>query len=345
MGLWSEPMTAKMAAFLLAALVTLFVLIGLEIRSHAPPKRARPAPPPPPRPPKPNAASPGATIRTAVLLGLIVTPFALIGLSVGTASAAAALAMATAVVLWSFRHAGPAILAQCGARYVSDSRLNEAVHDLAAKAGIPPPRVLVIHETHPNAFALGSSAADAAIVMTLGLRSRLTDDELRAVMAHEISHIARRDTSRAIIGVTLMSAIATLALRLRLIGLAVRRQGGGALLFLAILSPLSALVRRLTGSLAREYRADQDGARLCGNPDDLIRALVKLDASTRRVRSITANDQPALAALFFVNPLPNSWVGRLFAAHPPISRRIARLRAIRSIAAPHPDVVLARAPD
>jgi heat shock protein HtpX len=341
MGLWSEPMTAKMAAFLLAALVTLFVLIGLEIRSHAPPKPARP----PPRPPKPQAASPGATTQTAILVGLIVAPFAVIGLSTGVASAAVALAIAIAIVLWSLRHAGPAILAQCGARHVSDSRLNEAVQELAAKAGIPPPRILEIHETHPNAFALGANAADAAIVVTLGLRSRLTDDELRAVMAHEISHIARRDTARAIVGVTLMSAIATLALRLRLIGFAVRRQGGGALLFLAILSPLSALVRRLAGSRGRAYRADREGARLCGNPDDLIRALVKLDASTQRVRSITANDQPALAALFFVNPLPNSWVGRLFAAHPPISRRIARLRAIGDIAAPHRDMVLARAPD
>jgi heat shock protein HtpX len=320
MDLWAEPMTAKVAAVLLAGLATLFVLIGLEIRSHA---RAED-----PRPPKPRPVAPGAFSRTALLLGLIIAPFAAIGLLFGTAGAAAALALAVATALWSFWHTGPAILAQCGARHVTDRNLIEAVQELAAKAGIPAPRILEIQETHPNVFALGSDPAHAAIIVTLGLRTRLTGDELRAVMGHEISHIARRDTLRATVGVTLMSAIATLALRLGLIGLAVRRQGGGALLFLIILAPLSALVLCLAAARSREYQADHDGALLCGSPDDLIRALIKLDASARRVASITANDQPALAALFIVNPLPNAWVGRLFAAHPPISKRIERLRAI-----------------
>jgi heat shock protein HtpX len=319
MELWSEPMTANMAAFLLIALVALFVLIGLEIRSHAATEDARP--------PKAGGVAPDPVTRAAVLFGMIVAPSAVIGFLFGTVGAAAATAMVIAIGLWSFWHTGPAILAQCGARTVTDKNLIEAVQELAAKAGIPAPHLLEIDETHPNAFALGSDAAHAAIIVTLGLRRRLTAAELRAVMAHEISHIAHRDTLRATLGVTLLGAIAALALRLRLIGLAVRRQGGGALLFLAILAPISALVLRFAAPRAREYQADQEGARLCGNPDDLIRALIKLDASSRRVASITANDQPALAALFIVNPLPNSWVGKLFAAHPPISKRIERLRA------------------
>jgi heat shock protein HtpX len=318
MDLWAEPMTWKVASVLLAGLVTLFVLIALEIRSHARSKS--------PRLPKPPHV-PGAVSRAAVRLGLIVAPFTVIGLWFGTVGAAVALGMAIAIVFWSLRLTGPAILAQCGARLVTDRDLVDAVQDLAAKAGIPAPRLLEIQESHPNAFALGSDPAHAAIVVTLGLRTRLTGDELRAVMGHEISHIAHRDTLRATIGVTLMSAIAALALRLGLIGLSVRRQGGGALLFLAILAPLSALVLRLAASRSRDYQADREGALLCGNPDDLIRALSKLDASTRRVPSITANDQPALAALFIVNPLPHSWVGRLFAGHPPVSKRIERLRA------------------
>jgi heat shock protein HtpX len=269
----------------------------------------------------------GTMTRAALLLGLIVAPFAAIGLLLGGVGAAVALAMAFAIALWSFWHTGPAILAQCGAHYVKDPDLMEAVQELAAKAGIPAPRILQIQENHPNAFALGSDPAHAAIIMTLGLRTRLTREELRAVMGHEISHIARRDTLRATIGVTLMSAIAALALRLGLIGLSVRRQGGSALLFLVILSPLSALVLRLAASRSREYQADREGALLCGSPDHLITALSKLDASTRRVPSITANDQPALAALFIVNPLPHSWVGRLFAGHPPVAKRIERLRA------------------
>jgi heat shock protein HtpX len=320
MDLWAEPMTANVAAVLLAGLATLFVLIYLEIRSQA---RAEV-----PRPPKPQRVDPGAFTRAAVLVGLIAAPFAVVGLLLGSVGAAVALAIVVTAALWSLWHSGPAILAQCGARYVTDRNLIETVQELADKAGIPAPRLLEIQETHPNAFALGSDPAHAAIIVTLGLRTRLTGDELRAVIGHELSHIAHRDTLRATVGVTLMSAIAALAVRLGLIGLSVRRQGGGALLFLVILAPLSALVLRLAAARSREYQADREGALLCGSPDNLIRALIKLDASARRVASITANDQPALAALFIVNPLPNSWVGRLFAAHPPISRRIERLKAM-----------------
>jgi heat shock protein HtpX len=325
MGLWAGPMTAKVAAVLLAGLATLFVLIYLEIRSNA---RAENPPPPRPQHAPPQSINAVALARTVFLVGLIAAPFAAIGLLFGPLGTATVLAMAVAAALWSLWHTGPAILAQCGARQVTDRNLIETVQELAAKAGIPAPHLLEIQETHPNAFALGADPDHAAIIVTLGLRTRLTGDELRAVISHEISHIARRDTLRATVGVTLMSSIAALALRLRLIGLSVRRQGGGALIFLVVLAPLSALVLRLVAARSRAYLADREAARLCGNPDDLVRALVKLDASTRRIASITANDQPALAALFIVNPLPNSWVGRLFAAHPPMWKRIARLRAI-----------------
>lgn len=325
MGLWAEPMTWKVAGILLAGLVTLFVLIASEIRSQA-----RPKGPQLPKPPR----VPGAVSRAAVRLGLMVAPFAVIGLWFGTLGAAVALGMAIAVVLWSLRFTEPAILAQCGARAVTDRILVDAVQDLAAKAGIPAPHLLEIQETHPNAFALGPDPAHAVIILTLGLRSRLTAGELRAVIGHEISHIAHRDTLRATLGVTLMSAVAALALRLGLIGPSVHRQGFGALLFLAFLAPVSALVRRLAGSRAWEYRADREGALLCGHPNDLMTALGKLDASTRRVFSITANDQPAVAALFIVNPLPNSWVGRLFTWQPPVSKRIERLKAFSGQAHP-----------
>jgi heat shock protein HtpX len=322
MDLWAEPMTTKVATVLLAGLATLFFLIYLEVRSHADAAASLP----------PRAAGQsfnvGAFARALVLVGLIAAPFLAVGLLFGVTGAAVAFGLAVAAAFRSLRHTGPAALAQCGARTVSDPGLIEAVQELAHKAGIPVPHLLEVQEAHPNAFALGADPAQAAIIVTLGLRTRLTQDELRAVIGHEISHIAHRDTLRATVGVTLMSMLATLALRLRLIGLSVRRQGGGALLFLLVLMPLSALVLHFAAARAREYQADREGALLCGNRDDLISALCKLDASARRIASITANDQPALAALFFVNPLPNSWVGRLFAAHPPVARRIERLRAM-----------------
>ena len=146
MDLWSEPMTARVAAFLLAALATLLVLIFWEIRSHGraeDPTLPKPEHAPPPAP-RPRAVAPGAISRAALLLGLTLAPFAAIGLLFGTAAAAAALGLTVATALWSFRYTGPAILAQCGARYVTDRNLIEAVAELAAKAGIPAPRILEI---------------------------------------------------------------------------------------------------------------------------------------------------------------------------------------------------------
>ncbi len=328
MDLWSEPMTGRVAAFLLAALLTLLLLIFWEVRSHRPTPEPRPAKPKALRPPRPRAAGPGQMPRSVVVIGLMTAAFAAIGFRFGVPLAAAVLALTIAILLRSLWYTGPAILARCGARPVSDPNLIEAVAELAAKAGIAAPRMLEIQENHPNAFALGTDGADAAIVVTIGLRRRLTAAEERAVIAHEMSHIVRRDTVQATLGVTLMGAVATLALWLGVVGRTAQHRGGRALLFLVVLAPVSALVLRLGGSRASAYRADREGARLCGNPTDLITALDKLDAAARRFASITADDQPATAALFIVDPLPNSWVGRLFATPPPVARRIARLRGL-----------------
>src|SRR5207302_7878300 len=137
--------------------------------------------------------------------------FTVIGSLFGAGGAAVALAMAAATALRSFWLTGPAILARCGARSVTDPSLMEAVQELAAKAGIPAPRILEIQEPHPNAFALGLGPAQASIILTVGLRQRLNSGELRAVIGHEISHLANRDTLSATMGVTLLGAIAKLA--------------------------------------------------------------------------------------------------------------------------------------
>jgi heat shock protein HtpX len=328
MDLWSEPMTARVAAFLVASLLTLLLLIFWEVRSHRPTPEPQPPKPKAVRPRRPKAAGPGTMPRSGVIIGLMTVAFAAIGLRFGVPVAATVLSLTIAILLRSLWCTGPAILAQCGARAVRDPNLIEAVAELAAKAGIAAPRILEVEETHPNAFALGTDGADAAIVVTLGLRRRLSDAEQRAIIAHEMSHIVRRDSVRATLGVTLMGAVAALALWLGVAGRTAPHRGVRALLFLVVLAPVSALVLRLGGSRERAYRADREGARLCGNPADLITALDKLDAAARRFASITANDQPAAAALFIVNPLPNAWVGRLFAAPPPVARRIARLRGL-----------------
>jgi heat shock protein HtpX len=270
----------------------------------------------------------------------MIAAFAVVALRFGVPLAATVLTLMIAILLRSLWYTGPAILAQCGARAVRDPNLIEAVAELATKAGIAAPRILEIQEIHPNAFALGTDGPDAAIVVTLGLRNRLSAAEQRAVVAREMSHLVRRDTARATLGVTLMGAVAALALWLGVAGRTAPHRGGRALLFLVVLAPVAALVLRLGGARARAYRADRDGARLCGNPDDLVTALEKLDAAAERFASITANDQPAAAALFIVNPLPNAWIGQLFAATPPVAKRIARLRAL---SARHPGIPPGRA--
>jgi heat shock protein HtpX len=271
--------------------------------------------------------------RAAFVLALLAFPFLIVGVTFGAAAAALVMALLFAAILWSLWQAPPLILARCGARPVTDPNLIAAVQQLAAAAGIPPPHLMETQEQHPNAFALGSSPARAAVIVTIGLRMRLTDAELRAVVGHEIARIARRDTARATIGVTLLSPLAALATRLGLIGPSVHRQGAGALLFLLLTLPLSALVLRFSASPKRAYRTDRVGAALSGNADDLIAALIKLDASASRFESITAKDQPAVAALCIVDPLPHSWVGHLFAAQPRTAKRVARLRALTTTTA------------
>jgi heat shock protein HtpX len=267
-------------------------------------------------------------IRTGFLFSAMVAVFVAIGSLFGTEGAAVALAFAAVVSFWSFWRAGHAILRRAGARDVTDAKLLAVVHDLAAKANMPAPRLFEIEEHQPNAFALGSDPAHACIVLATGLRRRLNADEIRAVLAHELWHIANRDTLSATMGVTLLSAIATLAILLGIVGLAARRNGGGALIFLTILAPVVAVVLHLAMSRNQEYRADREGALLCGNPEHLISALIKLDTSTRRIASATAGAQPAIASLFFVDPLPGTWLGRLFLSHPPIAKRIARLKKL-----------------
>jgi len=336
MDLWSEPMTGRTMLFLAVGLAVWLLLIVREIRDHARNRLRRPRSPSEELDPaidtRVDAGLPPVRVlaRAAFLLVLLAFPFLIVGVVFGATGAALALTLLLATIVWSLWQAGPFILERCGARPVADPQLTDDVAELAARAGIPPPHLLETQEQHPNAFALGATRTRAAIILTQGLRRRLAHAELRAVIAHEIARIAHRDTAKATIGATMLRPVAALAMRLGLLGPSGYGQGAGGLLFFLALAPLAALVLRFSTAPARAYRADRMAATLCGNPCDLIAALTKLDAATRRFASITANDQPALAVLCIIDPLPNSWVGRLLAAQPRTARRIARLRALGS---------------
>ncbi|HEY6257443.1 MAG TPA: M48 family metalloprotease [Xanthobacteraceae bacterium] len=311
-------MSRRTVAFLLAELAVVVVIIFWELRRH----RGRPF--------RLQFWTLQRFIRVVALPGLVAAALTLIGLLFfGRDGGAVGLALAVLVMLWSYFRGGRRVLARCGARPVTNRNLIEDARALAANAGISPPRLFETQELHPNIFALGSTLGETSIVLTLGLRHRLSNEELHAVIGREISHIASRNTLNVRLSMTLLGAVGILAQAFGLLGIAVPKKSIRAFLFTTIFAPPARLVLYLAAPPAQEFQADRNGAILCGDSDDLIRALVKLDGATRRRASITANDQPALAALFLVDPLPDTWIGRLFADHPPISERVERLKEPR----------------
>jgi heat shock protein HtpX len=268
-------------------------------------------------------------IRASVFLIAMAAIFGSIGSLFGLQGAAYAVALSVVIAFWGF-WSTPSKLAAIGAVEVTDPKIIALVHELSARAGIPAPRVFEINERQPNSLALGPNRLQAVLVITAGLRKRLSRRELAALLGHELAHIRYRDTLSATIGITFLTAIASLALLLGLIGLLVGRNGGGLIIGLAILAPLTGLVVHTAMSRSNEYRADRFGADLSGDPKHLISALLKLECAAKRVRNSTVLNQPVLTSLFVVDPAPGSWINALFSTHPPIERRIARLEAMRA---------------
>ena len=246
------------------------------------------------------------SVRAVLLVAMLATLFAAIGSLFGVVGAAIALTMAIFISFWSFWSAAPSLLAQLHAVPCSDAGVIRATADLADSAAIPAPIVYEIEDTQPNAFALGPNPQSAVVILTSGLTAQLTRMELSAVIAHELAHIRNRDTLVSAIAATFVAAIASLAVLLGLIGLAVRRHGGGAIIFLAILAPLIACILRFALSRSVEYRADRDAARLCGHPRFLISALQKLEQSSRLIQSDSAALRPEFASVCIVDPFPQS---------------------------------------
>jgi heat shock protein HtpX len=271
-------------------------------------------------------------LRASVLLAALAALFVVIGYGLfGLEGAGIALGLAGALNVWVWATADQRLLAAHGAReveYAEDPGLVGMMRSLAARADMPPPRVFVARGRHGNAFATGRDPEHGCIVLCGPIEQELSRNELAAVIGHELAHIRSRDTLSRAIGLTLVGAIASLAVVLGLVGLAARRSGGGAVLVLAILALLIALIVHLLMSRGQEFSADRLGAELT-DPSHMIAALQKLDAATTRITNRTALAHPATANLNVVNPIPRSWVARLFATHPPIARRIARLEAMR----------------
>jgi heat shock protein HtpX len=230
-------------------------------------------------------------------------------------------------------------LASSGAQAVSREeapKLYQVVERLCGKANLPMPRLYLIPEQAPNAFATGRNPNHASVAATVGLMELMNEDELEGVIAHELSHVRNYDILTTSVAATLAGAITFLA---RMAGWGMMlgggdrdedgRGGGNALgaLLMIFLAPLAALLLQLMISRRREYAADESGARLVGHPFGLISALEKLGAYNQR---IPMNTTPATSSLYIVKPFSPGGISNLFSTHPPLEERIAVLRQMTS---------------
>ena len=276
-------------------------------------------------------------IKTTVLLGVLTGLLLWIGQWLGGSQGlVVALVFAAAMNFGSYWFADRIVLAMYGARELSEQdapELFRIVRELAAGIPMPMPRVYLVPSESPNAFATGRSPEHAAVAVTEGILRLLTRDELRGVLAHELSHVRNRDTLISAVAATLAGVImmvARMAYWAALFG-GVRRdereEGGGVLGFLAmiIVAPIAASLIQLAISRAREYEADASGARILHRPEELASALEKIATVSGRI-PLPAG--PATAHLWIVSPLRGDRLANLFSTHPPIEERIRRLRAM-----------------
>src|SRR5918994_6914093 len=281
------------------------------------------------------------TFKTFVLLAFLGALFMGIGAIFGTGGLIIGAVLALVFVGGTFWFSDKIAVAAARAKPVSREeapRLYEIVEDLARRHDMPTPRLYVSPEPQPNAFATGRGPKHAVVAVTKGILEVLDDDELRGVLAHEMSHVRNRDILIGSIAAAVALAItfiARIALFSAIFGGGDDDDGGGniiGLLALAILAPIAAGLIQMALSRSREYQADASGAHLIGEGEPLARALQKIEAAAKRT---PMNVNPAEATAYIINPLTGRKVNfaNLFSSHPPTEERIARLRSFDRTAA------------
>jgi len=272
------------------------------------------------------------TFKTFVLLAFLGALFMGIGAIFGTGGLIIGAVLALAIVGGTYWFSDKIAVAAARAKPVSREqapRLYEIVEDLARRDGIPMPRLYVSPEAQPNAFATGRGPNHAVVAVTQGILQVLDDDELRGVLAHELSHVRNRDIligSVAAAVALMITFVARIAMFSAIFG-GGDNEGGNifGLLAMAILAPIAAGLLQMALSRSREYQADASGAHLIGDGEPLARALQKIEAAAKRT---PMDVNPAEATAYIINPLSGRKVNfaNLFSTHPPTEERIARLR-------------------
>ena len=278
----------------------------------------------------------GNWLKTGILMAGIVALFGILGGAIGGQQGMLiALALGGAMNLFAYWFSDKVVLRMYNAQEVDETsapQLYLMVKELAGRAGLPMPRVYLIDEAQPNAFATGRNPDHAAVAATTGILQLLSPRELRGVMAHELAHVKHRDILISTVSATVAGAISTLANFGMFFSGGHDRENGGGNPVLAILvmifAPIAAMLIQFAISRTREFGADRGGAEISGDPHALADALAKIDAYARGIPMPSEEAQPATAQMMIINPLSGGGIRGLFSTHPATEERIAKLRAM-----------------
>ncbi len=279
----------------------------------------------------------GNQIRTLFLLtGLTLLIIVIGNLIGGRSGMVIALLLAGGMNFFSYWYSDKIVLKMYRAQEVTESQapdLYRIVAELSRDAGLPMPRLYIIPQEAPNAFATGRNPSHAVVAVTDGLMRLMDREEIKGVLAHELAHVKDRDILVSTIAATMAGAIMVLANIARwsaIFGGGDDDEGGlgiFGLIAMSIIAPIAAMVIQMAVSRSREYLADAEGAKIAGHPEGLARALEKLGAYSGR---LPMNADPSTAHMFIVNPLSGSRLASIFSTHPPLEERIAKLRGGRA---------------
>jgi heat shock protein HtpX len=274
-------------------------------------------------------------LKTFMLLAGMTAVFGVVGLTLaGPTGMLIALGLALALNIFAYWNSDKMVLKAYRAEEVGPNAPSSLVRnyyadivELAHRANLPMPKVYIIQNDQPNAFATGRNPENAAVAATTGLLQILDRDEIRGVMAHELAHVKNRDTLIMTVTAALAGAISSLANFAMFFG------GGNdedrpnivVVLLMAVLAPIAAMIVQMAISRAREYDADRMGAEICGDPESLARALKKIEAYARGIVNHQAEHNPASAHMFIINPLSGQRMDNLFSTHPNTDNRVKAL--------------------
>ncbi|MBJ7380151.1 MAG: zinc metalloprotease HtpX [Polynucleobacter sp.] len=271
-------------------------------------------------------------VKTAILMAAITALLIVIGgMLGGSQGVALAFLFALAMNFFSYWYSDTLVLKMTNAQQVDENsapQFYSLIKELSEKAGLPMPKVFLIHEDAPNAFATGRNPEHASVAATTGILQILTNRELRGVMAHELAHVKHRDILISTIAATMAGAVSAIANFAMFFG---GRDSDGrpvnpiASILVAILAPIAASLIQMSISRAREYEADRGGAEISGDPEALAMALEKIHQYARGIPFRAVENHPETAQMMIMNPLSASGLTQLFSTHPPTEDRVARL--------------------